>query len=172
MGRVQVLLHDGSVCTLSQLSTFLDATVTKHMRAHLRLIHLIRLLNTRHLELLQRRLNELLLNLLLEIDELEFDFRVYVALTLQRTTCESNDVALFCVLVAAHVLLAVRYALTDSVHIVGLSDAVLPIGGRRLVSIHVALLHPLGTLRASLVRRLLARRQFRGLMSAGRVVLG
>ena len=77
---VHVLLHDGRVSTLCELATFLNATVAENaLTHHLTLID--RLGSTRHLEFFERRLSELLLDLLLEIHKFQLYLLVDVATT-------------------------------------------------------------------------------------------
>ena len=67
--------------------------------------------------------------------------------------------------------LPVCYTLTDSFLIVGLSKAMLAICSSWLIPISLALLHPLWSLRAAIVRILLTRRQLRRFVPTCRIVL-
>ena len=152
LGLLQVLLHDGSVSALSELTPFLDATVSKYalaIHAHIAR-RLVRLGLARHLELFQRRFREFFFNFFLEVHELELNLRIDVPPSLQRTARQSNDVALGGALLSAHVLLAISDALADRVHVVGLGEAMLSVA-TVLIGIHLSLLHLLRPLLTSCV---------------------
>ena len=78
---------------------------------------------------------ELFLDLLLEVDQLEFYLWIDVSLLFQRPTRQSYDVTLGCALLAPHVLLSIRDALTHAVHVVRLSQSMLPRGCLLLICI-------------------------------------
>ena len=80
MLSVHVLLHDGRVSTLCELATFLNATVAEYaLSHHLSLVDWLG--SARHLEFFERRLSELLLDLLLEIHKFQLYLLVDVATT-------------------------------------------------------------------------------------------
>ena len=67
---------------------------------------------------------------------------------------------------------SIRYLLADTIHVVTFGESVLPIATRGLVCIHLALLHLLRPLRATIITiRYLLRRQFWTVLPAGRIVL-
>ena len=144
LSLLQVLLHDRRVRALRKLPTFLDSTVSEDAltaEAAKLVTGLLLLGLPGHLELFEWRLGELFFDFLLEVDELELDFRVDVPPPFQRPARQRNDVALGGALFAAHVLLAIRDALAHAVHVVGLGKPMLSVSSARIVGVDLALLH-------------------------------
>ena len=171
---MQVLLHDGGVRTLSNVTPFLDAAVPEYsltVQAHITCVR-IRFGFSRHLELFERRFREFFFNFFLKVHKLQLNFGVYVPATFQWTASQSNDVALRGALFAAHVLLSVRDTLAYAVHVVRFGKTMLSVSSARLIGIHLALLHLLGPLLTASVTTValannLARCQFRRLVTTG-----
>ena len=119
------MLCNCRIRALCHLARLLDAARSDDLRLLL-LVTRLDLLQW-HLKLAERRLCELLFDLLLEVDELQLYFRINVAPLLpQRTACICYNVTLGCAFFHSHVLLSfLLFQLADAIQIVALGQAIL-----------------------------------------------
>ena len=119
------MLCNCRIRALCYLTRLLDAARSDDLRLLL-LVTRLDLLQW-HLKLAERRLCELLFDLLLEVDELQLYFRINVAPLLpQRTACICYNVTLGCAFFHSHVLLSfLLFQLADAIQIVALGQAIL-----------------------------------------------
>ena len=119
------MLCNCRIRALCYLARLLDAARSDDLRLLL-LVTRLDLLQW-HLKLAERRLCELLFDLLLEVDELQLYFRINVAPLLpQRTACICYNVTLGCAFFHSHVLLSfLLFQLADAIQIVALGQAIL-----------------------------------------------
>ena len=119
------MLCNCRIRALCHLARLLDAARSDDLRLLL-LVTRLDLLQW-HLKLAERRLCELLFDLLLEVDELQLYFRINVAPLLpQRTACICYNVTLGCAFFHSHVLLSfLLLQLADAIQIVALGQAIL-----------------------------------------------
>lgn len=119
---VQILLHHSRVRALSQLSSLLNPALPEDALAHLELVRvlLVCLRFSWHDELFEGRLGKLLLDLLLEVDQLQFYLWIDVPFPLQWSAGQRNHVTLRSSLLPTHVLLTVGDSLTHTIQVVTL----------------------------------------------------